>query len=255
MKKRGILTRAAAAVSETVFPSNIYCACCGKLIDATRPYALCDECSDNMHWNIGRTCDKCGKALPQAYLGARCYDCMDNQHSFRRGYSCMTYGLYERELILDYKYNGKSYLGDKFGDILYDRIRYEEPEIDIIIPVPVYRDREKKRGYNQTELMAVRLAQLWDKPVATDFLQRRRATSPLKSLSPIERESALRGAFALTSKAERQIQGKSILLIDDIYTTGATIEECSRVLLHGGAAAVDFLSLASGSNLRPREIE
>ncbi len=254
MGKQNVLGKALEVISEAVFPSNIYCVCCGKLIDGTRPYALCDSCADKMHWINGRTCGKCGKALPETYRGTCCYDCIEHSHSFRKGYSCLTYGMYERELILDYKYNGKGYLGKKFGDILFDRIRWETPEIDVIIPVPIHKNREKKRGYNQTELMAARLARLWGKTLAADSLQRTKETTMLRSLSPIERESALRGAFALTQKGKTKIKGKTVLLIDDIYTTGATIEECCRVLLDGGAAAVDFLTLASGGNRRPKEL-
>lgn len=252
MREQGVLGKTLEVISEAVFPSNIYCVCCGSLIDETRLYALCDSCVEKIHWNSGRTCDKCGKALPDAYRGAYCYDCMEHPHCFRRGYSCMTYGLYERELILDYKYNGKGYLGKKFGDILFDRIRWENPDIDVIIPVPIHKNRERKRGYNQTELMAARLASLWGKPLAAGSLQRVKETTLLRSLSPVERESALRGAFAVTKKGESEIRGKAVLLVDDIYTTGATVEECSRVLLESGAAAVDFLTLASGGNRRPK---
>ena len=252
MREQGVLGKTLEMISEAVFPSNIYCACCGSLIDGTRPYALCDSCMEKIHWNNGRTCGKCGKALPETYRGAYCYDCMEHPRGFRRGYSCLTYGLYERELILDYKYNGKGYLGKKFGDILFDRIRWENPEIDVIIPVPIHNNRMKKRGYNQTELMAARLAQRWGKTLAADSLQRVKETTLLRSLSPVERESALRGAFAVTKKGESEIKGKAVLLVDYIYTTGATIEECCRVLLEGGASAVDFLTLASGGNRSPR---
>ncbi len=254
MREQGILGRMEEAISEAVFPSNIYCVCCGSLIDGTRPYALCDGCVEKIHWNSGRTCGKCGKALQATYRGAYCYDCMEHPHRFRRGYSCLTYGLHERELILDYKYNGRGYMGKKFGDILFDRIRWESPEIDVIIPVPIHRNREKKRGYNQTEIMAARLAQRWGKPLAAGSLQRTKETKLLRSLSPVERESALRGAFAVTKKGQAEIKGKAVLLVDDIYTTGATIEECSGVLLDSGAAAVDFLALASGGNRRPKEL-
>ena len=100
--------------------------------------------------------------------------------------------------------------------------------------------------------MAARLAQLWGKTLMPDALQRTRETILLRSLSPVERESALRGAFAVTKKGKAELPGKAILLIDDIYTTGATIDECSRILLECGAAAVDFLTLASGGNRRPK---
>ena len=116
MGEQGVLRKTLEALSEAVFPSNIYCACCGRLIDGTRPYALCDSVSmKRMHWNNGRTCEKCGKALPETYRGglmlraAWTYAIM----SFRKGYSCLTYGLHEREMLLDFKYNGRGYLAGK----------------------------------------------------------------------------------------------------------------------------------------------
>ena len=118
-------------VSEAIFPSNIYCICCGSLIDSSRSYSLCDNCIGKFHWITGATCDKCGKALPEEFHGNTCYDCMQREHHFDRGYSCLTYGFYERQVMMDFKYNNKGYLGEKLGDILYDRISLENLEIDV----------------------------------------------------------------------------------------------------------------------------
>ncbi len=238
-------------IEEAVFPSNIYCISCGSMIDASRPYSLCDECARKLHWINGRACDKCGKALPDTYHGRLCYDCMMHKHYFKKGYSCLTYGLYERQILLDYKYNGKSYLCRKLGDILFDRICCENLEIDVIIPVPVHKKRRKSRGYNQSELMAKRLSKLCGVPSDCESLVRNRETTLLRSLNPAEREAALEGAFSVTAAGKRKICGKRILVIDDIYTTGATADACSKTLIEAGAAEVFLLSLASGGNRRP----
>jgi len=243
-----IMGKALNAVSEAVFPSNIYCISCGSLIDGTRPYSLCDGCVKKIHWIGENTCDKCGKALPDTYRGNICYDCMIYSHYFRKGFSCFTYGMYERELIFDFKYNGKGYLGAKFGDILYDRICCEDVKADIVIPVPISSERLKKRGYNQSAVMASHLAGRLGIPFDDGGLVRKKETARLRGLSPADREAALEGAFAFREPRKWRIKDKSVLLIDDIYTTGATADACSRALLDAGAAEVFLLTLASGGN-------
>lgn len=238
-------------IAEAIFPSNIYCICCGSLIDSSRQYALCDVCVKKFHWITGRTCEKCGKALPDTYRGRICYDCMRLDHAFEKGFSCLTYGLHEREVLLDHKYNGKGYLAAKFGDILYDRISCEDIAPDVIIPVPISSGRLKKRGYNQSALMARQLSKRWGVPMDESILVRRKETTLLRSLNPAERRLALSGAFAV--KAEHRMAGKCVLLIDDIYTTGATVDTCSSVLMDAGADKVYVLTLMSGGNRRPKE--
>lgn len=245
--------------AEALFPSNIYCICCGSLIDKSRPYALCDLCVKKFHWITGRVCEKCGKALPDTYKGSRCYDCMRIDHAFEKGFSCLTYGLHEREVLLDFKYNGKGYYGVKFGDILYDRMACETIEPDVIIPVPISAKRMKKRGYNQSALMAVRLAKRWGIPIDENILVRRKDTQLLRSLNPADRRLALDEAFAVRAKGtasgkqcvDERLKGKTVLLVDDIFTTGATVDTCSKVLLDAGADKVYVLTLASGGNRRP----
>lgn len=317
-------------LDEAIFPSSIYCECCGSLIDRSRTYSLCDDCIKQFHWITGRTCGKCGKAMPDTSKGWFCYDCMQEEHFFRKGFSCLTYGLHERELMMGLKYAGRGYLARIFGDILYDRMETEirsglfSPEgegspgdprqdriavpIELVISVPVSRGRLRKRGYNQSEVMARRLVQRWQELVReeaagsepvrpgeaaagtrivrtgivasgagfvrsgdaddgsgsmpigrlfpapvyrSDILYRTRETQMLRSLNPTERRMALQGAFAVRESAQPLLTGKNVLLIDDIYTTGATADACSKALLEGGAKDVYLLTLASGGNRKP----
>ena len=242
------------SLEEAIFPSNIYCISCGSLIDRSRPYALCDKCAQKFHWINGRTCDKCGKALQDTYRGKVCYDCMTYEHYFTKGFSCLTYGLYERGVLLDYKYNGKSWMGSKLGDILYDRISCENIHPDVIIPVPISAGRAKKRGYNQSALMGKRLSEKWGIPMDERLLVRAKDTQLLRSLNPAERRLVLEGVFKVPEKHRKNLLQKSVLLIDDIFTTGATADICSKTLLDAGAKEVYLLTLASGGNRKP-EIE
>lgn len=273
-------------ISETIFPSNIYCISCGSLIDRTRPYGLCDECVRKMHWITGKTCAKCGKALPETYHGVEtpeggnlCYDCSQREHYFTRGFSCITYGLHEREIMMDIKYHNKGYMARKMGDVLFDKMEELISQsagaginpFDLVIPVPVSRKRLIRRGYNQSEVMARQFLKRWRDlnrqmsrqrnraavtagvPIlATDILQRSKETTMLRSLNPSERRMVLRDAFTVREAVVNRIKNKSILLIDDIYTTGATADACSKTLLEGGAQAVYLLTMCSGGNNPPQ---
>ncbi|HIU25724.1 MAG TPA: ComF family protein [Candidatus Copromorpha excrementigallinarum] len=239
------------ALEEALFPSNIYCICCGSLIDGTRNYSLCDDCMKKLHWINGRSCGKCGKSLPDTYRGNICYDCLGQRHNFVRGYSCLTYGLYERKLLMDYKYGGKGYLSKKLGDILYDRISCEKLDIDVIIPVPIHRKRAASRGYDQSALMAERLSRLWGVPLERNSFVRIKNTPFLRSLGPAERQACMEGAFAPVKMKEDRVKGKKVLMVDDIYTTGATADAFAGALTKSGAAGVWLLTLASGGNRRP----
>ena len=275
-------------VTEAIFPSNIYCIVCGSLIDRSRTYSLCDECARQMHWITGRTCSICGKALPDTYLGRDsdgrpvCYDCQLRSHDFTRGWSCLTYGLHEREVMMDIKYNGKGYIARKMGDVMFDRMEHlietalseSMLPFDVVIPVPVSQKRLAKRGYNQSELMARQFVKRWKDfareaetvtatgcdvarclcPVLeTRVLVRQKETTMLRSLNPEERRLALHDAFAVEPALQHRITGRNVLLVDDIYTTGATADACSKVLLDAGASAVYLLTLCSGGNRRPKE--
>ena len=253
---------------EAIFPSNIYCIVCGSMIDSSRMYSLCDDCIHKIHWiSTQRTCIKCGKEIRQ---GSLCYDCAGGSHLFERGFSCMTYGLHERDILMDIKYHSKGYMAVKMGDVMFDRMysagiikglggeTADSVEIDMVVPVPVSRKRLIKRGYNQSEIMAKRFVKRWREfggEIICDskLLYRTRETAMLRSLNPADRERALKGAFEVREKARESLLGRNVLLIDDIYTTGATADACSEALLEGGAKKVYLLTLAIGGNRRPLE--
>ena len=138
---------------------------------------------------------------------------MMREHYFTRGWSCLTYGLREREMMMDIKYNSKGYIAGKMGDVMFDRMKpvIEDATanglilFDAVIPVPVSRRRLVKRGYNQSELMARRFLQQWRKTEAaplcpkleTNILIRRKETVMLRSMNPEERRLALHDAGTL----------------------------------------------------------
>lgn len=156
-------------------------------------------------------------------------------------------GVYEgplREAIHRWKYEEKSYLTSFFGEKLVEGFRrYWNPNsFDLLIPVPLHPKRLRERGFNQAFLLVKELNRRTQIPYSKRLLQKRLPTTPQVNLSGGEREKGVRGSFHI--QRDEEIKGKSILLVDDVYTTGATVSECSKILLKAGAGRVDVLTLA-----------
>lgn len=235
-------------ILEVFFPSNIYCICCGNIIDNTRPYSLCDSCVRNLHWATAKTCKKCGKMLGENYRREFCNDCYETEHYFERGFTCAEYGMYEKLIVRDYKYHGKPYFGDKLAEIMFDRLEMEELPLDLIVPVPMHKKKERKRGYNQAALLAKGIGRRMDVPFDGKLLMRDRRTKPMNKMNPQERRDNVKDAFTLSPEKVKIVRDKTILLVDDIFTTGSTLDECSRLLLEGGACKIYMACFAAGGN-------
>ncbi|MDR1028387.1 MAG: double zinc ribbon domain-containing protein, partial [Clostridiales Family XIII bacterium] len=236
--RRGFLSR----LGELLFPSGIYCVACGNVIDETSPYALCDRCLREIDWNTGKVCAKCGKSLevgraedrdaheegvPGAGSDTLCFDCEAGDRVFRRGYACVTYAGPAREIVRALKYRDRAYIAERLAEIMRDRILdeidAETGEVfapDLILPVPMYIIKKRKRGYDQAILMARRLA-LWLRiPCEERCLVRREATAVMSGLSRDARRRNVRDAFALREGAADRVAGRRVLLVDDVFTTG-----------------------------------
>jgi ComF family protein len=156
-------------------------------------------------------------------------------------------GAFEGSLqaaIHRWKYEGKTHLTPFFAEWMIEGLnRYWEPNsLDFLIPVPLHPRRLRERGFNQALLLTKELSRRIGIPYFKAILKKKKPTLPQVNLSGVEREKGLRGAFRVVEKKE--LLGKSVLLVDDVYTTGATVNECSKVLVAGGARKVDVLTLA-----------
>ena len=270
---RQIVKKVMEGIGRAVFPVDIYCICCGSVIDSTRMYSLCDSCIVKFQWAGEGLCRKCGKLLGTNWTHDICYDCRTIRHYFDKGYTCCQYDLYARAVVMDLKYRDKSYIGRIIGDIMADRMEseldnYDMPEkkYDLVIPVPVSKERMKERGYNQAGLIASRFAERMGIPYDETVLIRSSKTVAMKDLNAMQRRLNIKGAFEVTERGKKLIraelkmgeydkdgQAKSLMLIDDIYTTGATLDECARVLKEAGAERVDVLTFAAGRNYIPQK--
>lgn len=255
MNRRNIFREAAGRALDLIYPPSLYCICCGKIIDVSRTYRLCNDCMDGMKWIGERTCAKCGKRLSEVNPGAVCFNCREHPHRFNRGYTCTEYGTHERAMVFALKYDGRSDIADTIGEIMADRMLAEftleelSDRYDLVLPVPVHLGKKSIRGYNQAALIAKSFSRRTGLHYDPDILIRVRETKMMRSLSPDQRRENIRGAFAVRKRRTPELKAKRIILIDDIYTTGATIDEIARVLGDADASCVDFLSFASGADV------
>jgi len=226
------LTRLAHAFLDAVFPPR--CVGCGRhgafLCAGCReamPRALPPRCL--LCWQPegrGETCGRCARARP-AFAGAR---------------SLYLFQGPVREAVHALKYNHLSALARPMGELMAAYLRTEELPVDLVVPVPLFGQRKRLRGYNQSALLARELARLDGLPLAERGLSRRRDTPPqARSVDAEARRRNVAGAFAADG---RRVEGRRVLLIDDVMTTGATLDACAQALRQGGAASVWALTFA-----------
>lgn len=242
-------------VLDRIYPSGLYCICCGKITDDTRTYSLCNDCMGAVKWAVGRTCSKCGKPLSPNDPREICFNCTEHRHEFDRGYTCAEYGSHERSIVYSLKYDDRPDIAARIAEMMADRMNAEFGEnglasrYDLLVPVPVSRRRKGTRGYNQAELICMRFSEITGVPFRGEMLKRTRETTAMKGLTPDERRLNIRGSFELRPGAARFVRNAKCLIVDDIYTTGATIDETARVLKASGALSADFLSFANGADV------
>ncbi len=220
------------------------CPLCGKSreADADGP---CPQCLALLP-PMGRPrCPRCGLSFASsAGEDHLCSVCLSQERHFSLARAVTPYKGLITEAIARFKYRGATGLGRPLGALL---ARYDDPEFPLhpfhlILPVPLHPQRLRRRGFNQSLLLARRVGRAHGIPVNFASLLRIRPTLPQVELSGPRREKNIRGAFAVPDPGA--VRGRRLLLIDDVFTTGATVSECARVLLGAGADRVDVLTLA-----------
>lgn len=227
---------------QLLFP--LRCPVCDEIV---RPYGekICTDCMKRLKLLTPPFCMKCGKKLMEE--GEFCRDCSSRRHEFVRGRA-----LYEYEsaapAIYRFKYGNRREYADFFGEetvrYLGEFIRAVQP--DALVPIPLHKKRSLKRGYNQATLLARAIGRYSGVPTEEKLLLRVKDTIPLKLLNPEERQNNLKKAFIM---AQNDVKLKTIIIIDDIYTTGSTIDEAARTLKAGGVQNIYFVTLACGAGV------
>ena len=218
-----------------LYPSNIKCISCDRDIDIDGKICMCTRCIDALPKVEGYRCTKCDCITNE---NTRiCDNCKDILPVFDKNYSAFDYMDSIRSMVLKLKYHDKSYLSTTLSYLLYDRYLDMHRTFDVVVPVPMYI--HSTRRYNHTELL---LEAFVDNGVVVDTtsLTRIKDTKRQAGLSRADRLDNLLGAFKVDKS---NIKDKSVLLVDDVYTTGSTANECAKMLLDAGATSVTVLTL------------
>ena len=219
------------------------CLACGSIVNELG--VLCAPCWEALVFLGPPQCVACG--LPFAYPlgdGALCVACGRERPAYHRARAALAYDGGSRSLVLSFKHGDRTDAAPAFGRWLVRAGGALVAEAEVVAPVPLHWTRMFARRYNQAALLADVVGRLGGTPVIPDLLVRRRRTRPLGRLGPAARRRVLNEAFALSPSRAAAIEGRRVLLVDDVLTTGTTVSVCARTLQDGGAGAVDVLTLA-----------
>jgi ComF family protein len=220
------------------------CLGCGSAVEA--PGRLCAVCWRTLTFLGPPQCRHCGYPLPHALPAAPlCGACAADPPGYHRARAALRYDDGSRGLILAFKHADRTDTAPAFGRWLARAGAELLADADLIAPVPQHRWRLLKRGYNQAAILAQAVAREAGVPLVPDLIQRVRATPSLQGLGGRARlDNVTAGAFRVHPWHRRRIDGARVLLVDDVLTTGATVEACARVIGRAGAVQVDVLTLA-----------
>lgn len=204
---------------------------------------VCPACKGLLTYVSEPYCMRCGKPVDEDR--EYCDDCERRKHAYDMGRAVFVYDEYMSKSIYRFKYNGKREFARFYGNVmaehLGDGIRRWKP--DAIIPVPVHKSKQRSRGYNQAELIARQISKRLNIPVKSDIVIRQNATTVQKNLSAKARQNNLKKAFKVIPNS---VQLSSVLIVDDIYTTGATVDALAQCLKDAGVGKVFFATLSIG---------
>ncbi len=232
---------------EAIAPSEFKCLCCG--VDVFDDTGFCQNCRKDVVFNNGKTCKRCGVALHGAE--DYCGHCAYEHIYFDRAYSPFSYTGSVQKAILDMKFHRLACNARVLARYLVFMAKRQNLKFDVVTFVPMTKKAQKARGYNQSQLLAESFCDILQIAPPVALLQKIKDTKRQEQLGKTERKENLVGAFRATS----DVKGETVLLVDDIKTTGATLNECAKALKVKGAACVICLTVASREENMQWEIE
>ncbi|MDD6207376.1 MAG: ComF family protein [Clostridiales bacterium] len=238
------------AVVSLLYPRR--CPVCQEAVLPRNALVCQNGCEKRFHVIEEPRCKCCGKPLEQPRQ-EYCYDCRKTPHTFQYGYAMWLYDSTMARSIAAFKYKDRREYGEYYGSCMAKKYGKWlcSLECPVLVPVPVHKRRYRKRGYNQAQVLSEVISRKTGIPVAADWLIRIKNTAPQKELDDQERLKNLLQAFGVREeKTSFYIRKyRSVILIDDIYTTGSTLESCARILKQQGVHHIYFLCMSIGQGM------
>lgn len=227
-------------VLDYLIPPNIKCIYCGEEIDTPNKYHACSRCLKTLPYNNKKVCKLCGnKIIDEAKI---CLSCFSSPPPFKIARAPFLYEPPISGLIANIKFDNAKYAVNPLAQFMIDEYLKHNFNCDIIIPVPLSAKRVKTRKYNQAKLFADVIGKHFIIPVLDNVVSRSRHTAPQASLAWRARQENMINAFTLTNKSA--IKGKNVLVVDDVFTTGATIKSLCQELKKAKPKNIYVLTLA-----------
>lgn len=225
-----------------IYPKT--CPLCTEVLESEEKW-VCRDCRSMIAYPVNPVCLKCGCEIADEETEF-CADCTRHERTYVQGFPAMKYQYPLDESIARFKYHNQRDYAEFYAYEIVKRHGHAilSLGIDALIPIPVHKRKLRKRGYNQAELLARELGKKLDISVETELLTRVVNTEPQKSLDPKQREENLKSAFQCVQKS---VSYKRVMLVDDIYTTGSTIEACTSCLHKIGIPDIYYTSAAIGT--------
>lgn len=224
-----------------------HCLGCEEPLGESAPWGyVCPKCVRRLDFVYPPCCHTCGHPFPGIGFGQACSHCAELQPVFDEGRCCLLHRDLAAVLVRTLKYHDGRYLHRDIAAIL-GKLPWLSAYVQdaVLVPVPLFAARERERGFNQSEWLARIVAQTFDLVPPADLLRRSRSTQTQTRLSRTERARNVRRAFTLAHSAPLN-PDLTYMLVDDVFTTGATLNECARVLRRAGARQLKVLTLAHG---------
>ncbi len=228
------------------------CGVCQHPIEPSNSTFVCLDCWSKIKWLKAPYCSKCSRPFPSAFKSIPtflCQECRRRNVYFERTFIPTLYEGVMKKVIHLLKYNKKTGIMRSLGKIIrsyFNCLDSSFPRLDLLVPIPLHRKKLRERGFNQAELIAKVVAKHLQVRLTKGNLKRTKATITQTSLDRKERRRNLRGAFTVKNRGE--FQGKDVLLVDDVYTTGITIKEAAKALKEAGVKRVYVFALARALN-------
>ena len=236
----------AESIADILYPHR--CPICDNVLPVGTKTSLCPKCIKSVQRVTEPYCMKCGKPLENDLM-QYCEVCNKHKYSYLQGRAAFIYEKNMRKSVAAFKQGRRKEYGSFYADEIVKKYGdwIVATKAQALIPVPIHRERYRKRGYNQAEVIAKYIGEKLNIPVLTDYLVRVKNTKALKNLNSTQRKEHLKKAFFVSDEAKMLYRDlRCVILVDDIYTTGSTIDECAKTLIGSGNLKIYFICACIG---------